>query len=217
VHAVVHNWKAGGHAASADRGKTWRWYGGHCSQAEGPSSIDWSRSVWPKTFAFAGSGGKQLSPARRERPHIVLDPTTKKVIALTNALQLSPADTTQTLVQEAVAGAASTPTTLYIGHSGSDSNAGTSISAPLASCRGAVTKIAASVRANRGVPLGGFEVKIAPGTYSYNDSTSCGAVEFTATAAAPIIVRGTSAEEVTFDGTVVLDATQLKPVTKTPL
>ena len=100
VHAVVHNWKAGGHAASSDRGRTWRWYGGNCSARVGASSIDWSRSVWPKSFAFAGDGGRQITPARRERPHIVVDPKTKQVVALTNSLQLGPADITQTLVQE---------------------------------------------------------------------------------------------------------------------
>lgn len=49
VHAVVHNWKGGGHAASADNGKTWRWYGGNCSANAGSSSLDWSRSVWSVT------------------------------------------------------------------------------------------------------------------------------------------------------------------------
>ena len=68
------------------------------------SSIDWSRSVWPQTFAFKGGGGKQQTPHRRERPHIVTDPKTKRVTGLTNSLQLSGADITQTLVQEASSG-----------------------------------------------------------------------------------------------------------------
>ena len=100
VHAVVHNWKAGGHAASADKGKTWRWYGGNCSSSHGPASVDWSRSVWPPSFAFAADPSKQLTPHRRERPHCVVDPKTKRVTALTNGVQLGAADMTQTLVQE---------------------------------------------------------------------------------------------------------------------
>ena len=31
LHAVVHNWAAGGHAASADNGTSWRWFGGPCN------------------------------------------------------------------------------------------------------------------------------------------------------------------------------------------
>jgi hypothetical protein len=99
VHAVVHNFRAGGHAASADRGKTWRWYGGNCSAKVGPASIDWSRSVWPESFAFATAPGKMVTPSRRERPHCIVDPKTKRVTAVTNALQLGEADITQTLVQ----------------------------------------------------------------------------------------------------------------------
>ena len=97
VHAVVHNWRAGGHAASADRGKTWRWYGGNCSADKGSGSIDWSRSVWPQSFT---QGGQKQQPSRRERPHIVVDPN-GTVTALTTAVQLH-GDRTWTLVQETV-------------------------------------------------------------------------------------------------------------------
>ena len=39
---------------------------------------------------------------RRERPHCVIDPKSKRVTALTSAVQLGAADMTQTLVQETV-------------------------------------------------------------------------------------------------------------------
>ena len=99
IHAVVHNWRAGGHAASADRGRSWRWYGGNCSGKAGPSSVDWSRSVWPESFVFAAEPGKLVKPGRRERPHCIVDPRTRRVTAITNAVQLGGADITQTLVQ----------------------------------------------------------------------------------------------------------------------
>eukprot|EP00035_Acanthoeca_spectabilis_P001797 m.82804 g.82804 ORF g.82804 m.82804 type:complete len:195 (-) comp11142_c0_seq2:77-661(-) len=96
VHAVVHNWKAGGHAVSADRGKTWQWYGGNCSSATGPSSLDWTRSVWPPTINFTDQ--TSLYPHRRERPHLVIG-NDGAVVALTTAVQLGN-DHTFTLVQE---------------------------------------------------------------------------------------------------------------------
>eukprot|EP01045_Picozoa_sp_COSAG04_P031119 COSAG04_NODE_5643_length_1542_cov_2.119889_1_plen_399_part_01 len=52
LHALLHNWAAGGHAASDDNGSTWRWYGGNCSAKVGPSSVDWSKSAWPATVSF---------------------------------------------------------------------------------------------------------------------------------------------------------------------
>ena len=63
LHALVHNWAAGGHAASGDDGKTWRWFGGACNASgagrEGcrayPASqgcLDWGRSAWPPTVTF---------------------------------------------------------------------------------------------------------------------------------------------------------------------
>ena len=97
VHAVVHNWEAGGHAASADRGKTWRWYGGNCSSTAGPRSLDWSRSVWPPSFNVTGE--RAVTPRRRERPHILLD-NDGVVTAITSALQVGSRNATWTLVQE---------------------------------------------------------------------------------------------------------------------
>ena len=98
IHAIVHNWQGGGHAASHDHGKSWRWYGGNCSAAKGPSSLDWSRSVWPPTFTVLGSDRIE-TPRRRERPHILVDKN-YVVTALTTALQLGKSDATITLVQE---------------------------------------------------------------------------------------------------------------------
>ena len=73
VHAIFHNYRAGGHAASPDNGATWHWYGGNCSQAAGRPSIDWSRSAWPKNITFRGDGSTTSSRQvhRRERPHIL--------------------------------------------------------------------------------------------------------------------------------------------------
>jgi hypothetical protein len=100
IHAVVHNWKAGSHAASADRGRSWRWYGGNCSSASGSSSLDWSRSVWPDSFSF--ENGTRVTPHRRERPHVVVG-RGGVVSALTTAVQLGDPDVTWTLVQPTVA------------------------------------------------------------------------------------------------------------------
>ena len=86
LHAVVHNWRAGGHAASTDRGRTWEWFGGNCSSAAGSGSVDWSRSVWPQTLAFRS--GPAVTPHRRERPHVVVHDG--RVVALTNGLQTTP-------------------------------------------------------------------------------------------------------------------------------
>ena len=86
IHAIVHNWQGGGHAASHDHGKSWRWYGGNCSAAKGPSSLDWSRSVWPPTFTVLDSDRIE-TPRRRERPHILVDKN-YVVTALTTAVQL---------------------------------------------------------------------------------------------------------------------------------
>lgn len=99
VHAVVHNWNGGGHAASCDRGRSWRWYGGNCSAAEGSKSLDWSRSVWPSSFQFLGDDARQ-TPRRRERPHILLGKD-GVVTGLITAVQLEQHDATWTLVQEA--------------------------------------------------------------------------------------------------------------------
>jgi hypothetical protein len=98
IHAVVHNWESGGHAASTDRGKSWRWYGGNCSAADGSGSLDWSRSVWPSSFNFQNDVHMQ-TPRRRERPHVLLDKD-GVVMALTTALLLGKSDATWTLVQE---------------------------------------------------------------------------------------------------------------------
>ena len=100
MHAVVHNWKAGGHAVSADRGKTWQWFGGNCSSAAGPGSVDWTRSVWPATFTYNGST-QGVSPHRRERPHIVVDGR-GQIVALTNGIQTVRADVTWTMVNPVV-------------------------------------------------------------------------------------------------------------------
>ena len=99
VHALVHNWAGGGHAASADRGETWRWYGGNCSAAAGPSSLDWSRSAWPPSFHFTSGDALEQTPRRRERPHLLV--TEDGVVsALTTGVQLGKTDATWTLVQE---------------------------------------------------------------------------------------------------------------------
>lgn len=102
IHAVLHNWNAGAHAASADQGKTWRFFGGKCSSAEGPSSLDWSRSLWPATVAF--SSGDFVTPHRRERPHLVVA-NNGDVVALTNGVEIpndngAEHDRTYTLVQQ---------------------------------------------------------------------------------------------------------------------
>ena len=101
IKAVVHNWKGGGLAASADRGKTWRWYGGNCSSAAGSGSLDWSRSTWPASFTYAaaaavGGSAVAVTPHRRERPHVVLDGA-KRVVALTNGVQTVGPDLTWTM------------------------------------------------------------------------------------------------------------------------
>ena len=61
------------------------------------------------------------------------------------------------------------------------------------------------------LPQGGIEVRIAGGSYSYNDSTSCGTVTIKATEASPVVFRGDG--KAIFDGSQLLDATQLKLVT----
>ena len=81
MHALFHNYQAGGHAASADRGRTWRWYGGKCGCADHTTNcsrgtnddnvVDWTRSVWPRQVEVAG-GGPPITPHRRERPHVVM-------------------------------------------------------------------------------------------------------------------------------------------------
>eukprot|EP00966_Prymnesium_polylepis_P040678 944056-Prymnesium_polylepis.1 len=102
LHALVHNWRAGGHAASADRGKTWRWYGGACSSSRGSGSLDWTRSAWPAEVAF--SDGSRVTPHRRERPHAVLG-ADGVLAALTTGVQMDYApDRTWTLLQLANVG-----------------------------------------------------------------------------------------------------------------
>ena len=102
LHAVVHNWRAGGHATSADKGKTWHWWGGRCSAAAGPSSIDWTRSVWPPNVTFSsGAGCRVIVPNRRERPHMLVKDGV--VTALITSFQAGGADTTWTLLQETAA------------------------------------------------------------------------------------------------------------------
>jgi hypothetical protein len=100
VHALVHNWKAGGHAASADRGRTWRWYGGNCSSAQGSSSTDWTRSAWPSDVEY--SDGAHDTPHRRERPHVVVQRSGGAILGLTTAVQMQSADATWTLAQAVV-------------------------------------------------------------------------------------------------------------------
>jgi hypothetical protein len=100
VHAIVHNWQAGGHAASADRGKTWRWYGGNCTVTDKwPGAIDWNRSVWPSTLRF--ESGREITPHRRERPHVILAVDGHSVEAISTGLQElgPPTDRTWTVVQ----------------------------------------------------------------------------------------------------------------------
>jgi hypothetical protein len=106
------------------------------------------------------------------------------------------------------------PRLLYVSPSGSDANDGSSVAQSLASCRGAVSKIQALYEGEgEGVQPGGVEVLFAPGIYVYNDSTACGSVGFQATESAPIVFRGPPSGNATFDGSVLLDATQLQPVT----
>eukprot|EP00039_Didymoeca_costata_P002312 m.59275 g.59275 ORF g.59275 m.59275 type:complete len:434 (+) comp11234_c0_seq3:188-1489(+) len=95
IHAVVHNWRGGGHAVSGDRGETWRWFGGNCSSVVGPPSLDWSRSLWPMNVTI---GNTLYSPARRERPHIVVN-RDGEIIALTTGTQLGGEDLTFTMLQ----------------------------------------------------------------------------------------------------------------------
>jgi hypothetical protein len=96
IHAVVHNWAGGGHAASSDQGKTWRWYGGNCSSSAGRSSLDWSRSVWPAKVTF--NDGSSVAVQQRERPHLVFDEG--KLVALSTGFRDVPdSDRTWTLVQ----------------------------------------------------------------------------------------------------------------------
>lgn len=97
VHAVLHDWTAGGHAASADRGRTWRWFGGTCSPTN-RTAIDWRRSVWPPLIRF--KSGRSVSPHRRERPHVILG-ADRRVEAISTATQEQgpPNDRTWTMVQ----------------------------------------------------------------------------------------------------------------------
>lgn len=104
LHALVHNWAAGGHAASANNGTTWRWFGGACSESR-PFEVDWTRSTWPENVTF--SDGTVVLAAQRERPHVVLAADGYTVVALSNGFRQANADgefgdRTRTLVQATV-------------------------------------------------------------------------------------------------------------------
>ena len=100
VHAVLHDWEAGAHAASADKGHSWRWYGGHCSvsnRSANRSAIDWGRSVWPPVLRF--ESGREITPHRRERPHVILAKDGHTVEAISTGVQERGPDRTWTVVQ----------------------------------------------------------------------------------------------------------------------
>jgi hypothetical protein len=82
---------------------TGRWFGGHCSSKTGESGLDWSQSVWPKSIEYSdGESPRQLTPSRRERPHIVLGKR-GEIVALATGVQDETGrpggDRTWTLVQ----------------------------------------------------------------------------------------------------------------------
>ena len=104
LHALVHNWVAGGHASSNDDGATWRWFGGNCS-ASTPLQVDWTHSAWPANVTF--KDGTTVQAAQRERPHVVLAADGRTVVALSNGFREADADgafgdRTWTLVQPTV-------------------------------------------------------------------------------------------------------------------
>ena len=61
-------------------------------------------------------------------------------------------------------------------------------------------------------------MRIAPGVYPYTNANaccmaaSCGGTPITGTQQSPLVIRGTGAGEVTFDGSVLIDASLLRPV-----
>jgi hypothetical protein len=119
-HAIVHNWHAGGHAASPN-GQDWHWYGGNCSnkspafqaclkQHGAPANhgatadcIDWSNSPWPRVLNFTSSNGRVLksqSAPDRERPHLIMGSDGYTPVALSTGYGAGPGDHVYTLVQE---------------------------------------------------------------------------------------------------------------------
>ena len=86
LHAVVHLFLLGGHLASDDGGRSWRWYGPVTyPQGNSTDEQNWARSTWPAEDGAkqcaplagdsggAGAGTTQLCFQRRERPHIIFD------------------------------------------------------------------------------------------------------------------------------------------------
>jgi hypothetical protein len=108
---------------------------------------------------------------------------------------------------------------------GNDSNAGTTPAAALLTCAGAIEWMEMHSAADRTLPAGGVEVRIAPGMYNYNDSTACclsvgcKGTPLTGTKSTPIVFRGMGATNaaVVFDGSLPLDASLLQPVTNTTI
>ena len=102
------------------------------------------------------------------------------------------------------------PRVLYVAPNGSDSNSGGSPADALASCAGA---LAALQRETSPLPAGGgVEVRFAPGTFAYNDSTACGIVALRASEQRPVVFRGAGAGTTIMDGAERLDASGLRPV-----
>ena len=122
LHALVHNYAAGGHAASDDGGATWRWYGGTCSNGTAdeppggpgaalPGAHDdapaprWCAgancSAWGAPVRFTG-GDPPVELQQRERPHVVLGGADgRTVVALSTGVREPDGqhDRTWTMVQ----------------------------------------------------------------------------------------------------------------------
>jgi hypothetical protein len=105
--------------------------------------------------------------------------------------------------------AAAAITTLHVAADGSDSLGTGTAAAPLASCKAAVSKLAAACGGG-----GPCTVRFGPGMYALNSSTACGAVNWNGSAARPLVFAGDPAGGTHFDAMALLDPTQLSPVTE---
>ena len=98
---------------------------------------------------------------------------------------------------------------LYVATNGSDGASGSSPNEAFATVEQAAAAVANA--SSSGLPAGGAEVRILPGTYAFNSTLTLGS-EFSGTEASPIVFRGWGDGPAVFEGSVFLDATQLGPV-----
>jgi hypothetical protein len=100
LHTLVHNYRAGGHAASDDSGRSWRWYGGRCGNHSDPGWCEEANcSAWGTPVHF--TDGSQVELQQRERPHVVLGVDGHTVVALSTGVREPDGlhDRTWTMVQ----------------------------------------------------------------------------------------------------------------------